>query len=115
MPQKVTATAQLQCDKGTKPSELKVTSQDFSSFEDKFIATENDAKPNENIMPFGQCKLKMYSGGLFPCVPAPTKWQDVSVFDIDNKKELLDTSTCPCSVGGKISVIKSAQSFVSEN
>ena len=115
MPQKVTATAQLQCDKGTKPTALTVTSQTFMKIEDKLQATEEDIKPNENIMPFGQCKLKMYSGGLFPCVPAPTKWQDVSVFDIDNKKELLDTSTCPCSVGGKISVVKSAQSFVSEN
>ena len=58
MPQKVTQSAQLQCDKGTKPSELKVTSQNFSSFEGKLIATENDAKPNENILPFGSCKVK---------------------------------------------------------
>ena len=58
MPQKVTATAQLQCDKGTKPSELKVTCQNFSTFEDKLIATEQDAKPNENILPFGNCSLK---------------------------------------------------------
>ena len=43
MPQKVTHSAQLQCDKGTKPSELKVTSQDFSSFEDNLIATEQES------------------------------------------------------------------------
>ena len=35
-------------------------------------------------------------------------------FEIDGKKELLDTSTCQCSVGGKISVVKSAQNFVEE-
>ena len=58
MPQKVTQSAQLQCDKGTKLSELKVTSQNFSSVENKLIATEQDAKPNENIMPFGNCKAR---------------------------------------------------------
>jgi hypothetical protein len=110
----ITDTTQLQCDKGTKPTALIVTSQTFMKIDGKLQATEDDIKPNENIMPFGQCKLKMYSGGLFPCMPAPIKWQDVSAFDIDNKKELLDESTCPCSVGGKISVIKSAQAFVAE-
>ena len=110
----ITDTTQLQCDKGTKPTALTVTSQTFMKIDGKLQATEADIKPNENILPFGQCKLKMYSGGLFPCVPAPTKWQDTSVFEIGGKKELLDSSNCPCSVGGKISVLKSTQDFISE-
>ena len=112
MPHKTTNSAQLQCDKGTKPSELIVTSQSFMQIDGKAQATEADIKPNENIMPFGNCKLKM--NGMSPCVPAPTKWQDVSKFDINNQKELLDTSTCPCSVGGKISIVKATQNFVNE-
>ena len=115
MPNPITDSTQLQCDHGTKPTAITVTSQKFMKIDGKLQATEDDIKPNENIMPFGQCKLKMYTGGLLPCVPAPTKWQDVSVFDIDNKKELLDKSTCQCSVGGKISIIKSAQTFVGED
>ena len=102
MPQKVTQSAQLQCDKGTKPSELKVTSQDFSSFEDKFIATENDAKPNENIMPFGNCKAKYNQA----CTPQTQKWVKTTQNDaINGMKIVIETSECICKTGGKITVI----------
>lgn len=110
----ITDTSQLQCDKGTIPSLITVTSQTFMTIEGKLQATEEDKQPNTNIKTFGQCKLKPSSGGFLPCIPAPVQWQDTSVFEIDGKKELLDHSTCPCSVGGKISVVKSAQSFVKE-
>ena len=53
MPNPITDTTQLQCDKGTKPTALTVTSQTFMKIEDKLQATEEDIKPNENIMPFG--------------------------------------------------------------
>ena len=39
---------------------------------------------------------------------------NTSDFEIDGKKELLDSSTCQCSVGAKISIVQSNQSFVSE-
>jgi hypothetical protein len=77
--------------------------------EGKLQATEEDKKPNVNIKPFGVCSITKMS-----CSPAPIKWQNTSVFEIDGKKELLDTSTCQCSVGGKISVVKSAQNFSEE-
>lgn len=109
MPKHVIDTTQLKCDKGAKPASITVTSQTFMQIEGKLQATEEDKKPNVNIKPFGVCSITHSS-----CVPSPIKWQDTSVFDIDNKKELLDTSTCKCSVGGKISVVKSAQSFVEE-
>lgn len=114
MPQHVTDTTQLKCDKGTTPASITVTSQTFMSIEGKLQATEEDKQPNVNIKPFGQCKLKPSSGGFLPCIPAPIKWQDTSVFEIDGKKELLDSSSCPCSVGGIISIVKSVQNFVEE-
>lgn len=114
MADKVTDTAQLSCNQGTAPSNLSVSSQGFVLIENKPVATEQDKQPNINIKPFGQCRLKPSSGGYLPCMPAPTQWQDTSPFEIEGKKELLDSSTCPCSVGGTISVIKSAQNFVKE-
>uniref|UniRef100_UPI0039A48953 DUF4280 domain-containing protein n=1 Tax=Ornithobacterium rhinotracheale TaxID=28251 RepID=UPI0039A48953 len=114
MPQSLTNGTQLKCNQGTTPSELKVTSQSFMQIEGKAQATEEDKQPNTNIKPFGQCRLKPSSGGYLPCMPVLTQWQDTSPFEIEGKKELLDSSTCPCSVGGTISVIKSAQNFVKE-
>lgn len=114
MSQHITDTTQLQCDQGTIPTPITVTSQTFMSIEGKLQATEEDRQPSVNIKSFGQCKLKPTAGGFLPCVPAPVKWQDTSVFEIDGKKELLDCSTCQCSVGGEISVIQSAQNFVAE-
>ena len=109
MPQHITDTTQLKCDKGTALAPIAVTSQTFMQIEGKLQATEEDKQPNVNIKPFGVCSVTRSS-----CVPAPIKWKDTSVFEIDGKKELLDNSTCQCSVGGKISIIKSAQSFVEE-
>ena len=109
MPKHVTETAQLKCDKGTTPAPLSVTSQTFMYIEGKLQATEEDKKPNVNIKPFGVCSITHSS-----CVPAPIKWQNTSIFEIDGKKELLDNSTCQCSLGGKISVVKSAQTFSEE-
>ncbi|WP_296142947.1 DUF4280 domain-containing protein [uncultured Flavobacterium sp.] len=110
MPNHITDTTQLKCDKGTTPAPLSVTSQSFMQIDGKLQATEEDKQPNVNIKPFGNCSLKNNNA----CIPAPVKWQDVSVFEIDGKKELLDSSNCQCSMGGKISVVKSAQSFVAE-
>ena len=104
MPHKITQ-AKLTCNQGTKPSDLKVTSQDFATIDSKAIATEKDKKANENIMPFGQCKLKPSSSGYLPCLPVPMIWQETAKLDeINGYKILLDTSTCQCSIGGKISI-----------
>ncbi|WP_336685880.1 DUF4280 domain-containing protein [Chryseobacterium bernardetii] len=109
MPQHITDTTQLKCDKGTSPTPLAVTSQSFISIDGKLQATEEDKQPNTNIKPFGVCSVLRSS-----CTPAPIKWQDTSDFEIDGKKELLDCSTCQCSFGGKISVVQSTQNFVEE-
>lgn len=109
MPRHIIDTTQLKCDNGTIPTPITVTSQSFMSIDGKLQATEDDRQPNVNIKPFGACAITKSS-----CCPAPVKWQNTSPFEIDGKKELLDNSTCQCSVGGKISVIKSAQNFVEE-
>lgn len=101
MPQKITESAQLQCDKGTTPSILLVTSQDFCKADNKLIATEEDKKPNDNIQPFGNCKLKYNQ----TCTPQPTKWEDTASKDTINEfKILTEKSICLCSIGGKISI-----------
>lgn len=109
MSKHITDTTQLKCDKGTTSTPITVTSQSFMSIGGKLQATEEDKQPNSNIKPFGTCSVLRSS-----CVPSPVKWQNTSVFEIDGKKELLDSSTCQCSVGGKISIVKSAQNFVRE-
>ena len=109
MPKHITETTKLKCQFGAKTTPLSVTSQTFMHIEGKLQATEEDKKPNVNIKPFGVCSITKIS-----CSPATQKWQNTSVFEIDGKKELLDTSTCNCSVGGKISVVKSAQNFLEE-
>ncbi|MBL4746693.1 MAG: DUF4280 domain-containing protein [Flavobacteriaceae bacterium] len=107
MPQKITETAQLECDKGTIPVKLVVTSQDFITFDDKLVATEEDAKPNENIQPFGQCKLKPTPSGYASCVPQTQKWTKTAKLDeINEMKIVLETSECQCKTGGKITVIQ---------
>lgn len=109
MPQHIIDTTLLKCDKGTIPTLITVTSQSFMSIEGKLQATEEDKQPNRNIKPFGVCSILRSS-----CSPLPVKWDNTSDFEIEGKKELLDSSTCQCSVGGKISVVKSAQNFVEE-
>lgn len=109
MPQHITDTTQLKCDKGASPTPLTVTSQSFMKIDGKLQATEEDKQPNTNIKPFGICSVLRSS-----CMPSPVKWDNTSDFEIEGKKELLDTSTCQCSVGGKISIVQSAQNFVEE-
>ena len=80
MPQHITETTILICDKGATPTPLSVTSQTFMHIEGKLQATEEDKKPNVNIKPFGVCSITKMS-----CNPAPIKWQNTSVFEIDGK------------------------------
>lgn len=101
MSQKITQTAELKCDKGTTPSFLEVTSQGFCKADNKLIATEEDKKANENIKPFGNCKLKYNQS----CKPNPEKWEITSSKDIINGYKILtEKSICLCSIGGKISI-----------
>ncbi|WP_336960502.1 DUF4280 domain-containing protein [Chryseobacterium contaminans] len=109
MPQYITDTTLLKCDKGTTPTPITVTSQSFMHIDGMLQATEEDKQPNINIKPFGICSILRSS-----CTPNLIHWESTSVFEIEGKKELLDNSICQCSTGGKISILKSNQGFVSE-
>lgn len=109
MSQYIIDTTQLKCDKGVSPAPLTVTSQSFMHINGKLQATEEDKQANINVKPFGMCSiLRSY------CTPSPIKWDNTSDFEIEGKKELLDISTCQCSVGGKISIVQSSQNFLKE-
>ncbi len=100
MPQKLTEKAMLVCDKGAAPGMLSVTSQTFSKANDLLIATEQDKQAMVNIPSFGVCAITKAT-----CVPAAIAWQKTTQKDeINNFKILTEDSSCPCSVGGKISV-----------
>lgn len=100
MANKITEHAMLVCDKGSTPSQLKVSSQDFCKAEDKLVATENDKEVEVNISSFGVCAITKSK-----CVPAVVKWTQTSEKDnINDLKILTEQSTCNCTVGGKISV-----------
>ena len=100
MPQKLTETALLICDKGVTLSKLKVTSQTFSKAEDKLVATEQDKQPETNVPSFGVCSITKSK-----CTPVIVKWDKTTEKDtINNYKILTEDSSCICSVGGKISV-----------
>lgn len=100
MAQKITEGALVQCDKGVKPSKLKVSSQDFCQAEGKLIATEEDKQAEVNVPNFGICTVTRSK-----CVPSIIKWDNpTSKDEINGFKILTEASTCQCAVGGKIVV-----------
>lgn len=100
MPAKITEQAQLNCDKGSSPGKLSVTSQNFCKAGNKLIATENDKEAEVNIPAFGMCSVTQKN-----CKPQVSAWMDTSVKDtINGSKILTQQSFCICSQGGKISV-----------
>lgn len=92
------------CDKGSAPSQLKVTSHQKDHVQDKLIATNQD----KTFLPFGTCALKKNS----PCGPALTEWQgyyeEVSIVK-DENLPLLEKSTIKCTIGGTISIKNTLQ------
>lgn len=105
MPKQIADTAIIKCDKGSTPTQFKVTSQQFDKIEGKLQATEKDIQPNENILPFGACAATRKS-----CNPSLQPWQKTSPFTIENMHELTEQSYCMCGQGGKITFVDSGQS-----
>ncbi|WP_052732524.1 DUF4280 domain-containing protein [Hymenobacter terrenus] len=95
--------ALCQCDKGTLPSMLQVTSNQHVYLQGKLVATTQD----KTFLPFGTCMLK----NNLPCTPM-LLWQDafdlVSV-DSPMSHPLLEKSTIMCSFGGKVSILLTLQ------
>ncbi len=96
----------LACDKGTTPTEFKITNNSNSFLFDEPVATNGDIAPNVNILSFGSCSVKNGS----PCMPVPTAWQgfEDGIF-IGNFAPLLEDSVMPCGVGGKIEIFYSLE------
>ena len=96
--------APCRCDKGTVPSPLQVTSQQFVYLQNKLQATTLD----KTFVPFGTCALKNNQ----PCVPALPLWEKafelVSVGS-DVCHPLLEKSTIRCAVGGVVSILNTLQ------
>ena len=100
MAQKLTEGAILLCNKGTLPSKLAVTSQNFCRANNKLVATEKDKQAESNIPSFGACSITRGR-----CSPAVIMWQKTTEKDeINGSNILTDESTCQCMVGGKIAV-----------
>ena len=96
--------APCRCDKGTLPSPLQVTSQQFVYLQGKLEATTLD----KTFVPFGTCALKNNQ----PCVPTLLLWENV--FEVVTVQAagchpLLDKSTIRCAVGGVVSVLNTLQ------
>lgn len=96
--------AVCRCDKGTLPSMLQVTSNQSVYLQGKLVATTQD----KTFMPFGTCMLKNNT----PCTPALLLWQDA--FELVEvlgplSHPLLEKSTIPCAIGGKVSIISTLQ------
>lgn len=94
----------LACDKGTAPTEFKITNNNNSFLFDQPIANTGDMAPMLNVLPFGSCTIKNNN----PCVPAPVAWEgfEDGIF-VGNFNPLLEDSVLPCSLGGKIEIFYS--------
>ena len=99
--------AQLECDKGTKPSNLKVSKRTVL-LGGKFKANIGDCTPYDNVPPFCMCNSKTNpeviaaNGAPVACTPTCTEWcggkSDVLV---QGQRALLtgDTAFCPFGAG----------------
>jgi len=102
--------AMLACTCGTTPAPLLVTANTLTSIQGQYVATTSDKIPMTNINPFGLCKMKPYSGGHRPCVPAPTMWTGfLTSVELPGGNPLLKTSTIQCATGGLIQFKNSGQ------
>jgi len=93
----------LRCDKGVAPTPFTVLPRP-SRIRGQFQAHEFDKIPLINIKPFGVCAI---THG--PCMPAPVLWTGVHQGALRlgplHAHPLLESSTCQCGIGGKISII----------
>ena len=100
--------AQLECDKGTKPSNLKVSSKRTVLLGGKFKANIGDCTPGDNVPPFCMCNSKTNpeviaaNGAPVACTPTCTEWRGgKSDVLVQGQRALLtgDTAFCPFGAG----------------
>ncbi|HEX7312677.1 MAG TPA: PAAR-like protein [Pyrinomonadaceae bacterium] len=102
--------AVLQCDKGSSPSPLAVTTVFTPVLNFQPTATINDHKTLVNIKPFGVCAITGY-----PCIPVtPVPWppRGASILLPSFTPILAQGSQLPCVLGGLIHVLVPGQTTV---
>ena len=111
----VVAGAQLRCDQSLVPSVFFALNP-LWNVSMRGVGRLTDFIPLFNVLPFGApcARLSQMAGVPTPCVPFPLPWQGAhdsgrgSMLPV-----LLDTSTCRCSFGGKITVANAGQRVAS--
>ena len=93
----------LRCDKGTVPTQLKVTHSPKASIYGDNIATEADKDFNVNVMPFGVCSVTQKA-----CVMQPLYWDKCREgVKVDGKKLVVQEAHLVCAVGGQAGIFYS--------
>lgn len=90
----------LECDKGAIPTQLQVTHHNNTAIYGEPLASEADMLPNENILPFGVCKV---TGS--PCKIEPIYWDKCNEnTKVNGFKLVFEDSCLLCKQGGKVTV-----------
>ncbi|WP_024480406.1 polymorphic toxin type 15 domain-containing protein [Cellulophaga baltica] len=91
----------LVCDKGAKPSELKILYYEETFIYGEKIATSADKIFSANFDPFGACACANGS----PCTAPVTDWTNVTDgITLNGNDLLLEDSELPCTLGGNIKI-----------
>lgn len=89
----------LTCDKGSLITQIKVTHNGNGHLYGQKWVTEADVVPNENIIPFGSCKIDG------TCKYEPIYWDKCQDgFKINGFKPIFENACLLCKKGGKITV-----------
>ncbi|WP_303848890.1 DUF6531 domain-containing protein [Apibacter mensalis] len=98
----------LACNKGSSPSNLRVSHNENTTIRSHPMATEADKYPFFNIKPMGICINKCGS-----CIPIVLKWDNTKEgVKINGNRMLLQDSTCQCLRGGKITIHENKDSAI---
>ena len=90
----------LECDKGAIPTQLQVTHHNNTAIYGEPLASEADMLPEENILPFGVCKV---TGS--PCKIEPIYWDKCNEnTKVNGFKLVFEDSCLLCKQGGKVTV-----------
>jgi hypothetical protein len=93
----------LRCDKGSTPTQLKVTNNQRSFIYGDSVATEADIVPNVNVMPFGGCSIT-----YGPCQPKPLYWDKCrEKVKVNGKKLVIGEAKLLCAQGGQAEIFYS--------
>lgn len=101
--------ALMQCNQGTIPMMLTVTSNPMVNVAGMKVATGADKMPMVNVPPFGICGILTKTNPM-PCTPTLVQWSPLKYdLKVNNNSPLLSNSCAQCSIGGKVEFLSSGQ------